>query len=375
MKIRHRLNSSHLQLNTEKQKGETNMHIPIQFLNTITAKDLMAQPAKPLGFTIDGILPHGLFILAGSPKVGKSWLALDMCQAVSAGGSLWQYSAAQGDVLYLALEDTRIRLQERLNRVSYVRDSDSTTDIHFATKSLKLGDGLDRQLTDFIDWYPQTKLIIIDTMQYIRNNGKSVSTYSNDYRDMDALRAIIENRKLTLLLVTHTRKTGDADPLNLISGSTGLAGAVDGVFILEKNKRVGSAAKLTIANRDTESHQFELRFDKTSCRWQFIRETGDDNDTEDYLYELLNLLLDETPIWSGTATQLSATLTALDPAFTVSPIGLSRTLKSQQAFLLEQHKIDCRFTRNKTARIIELSRDVIVVDCENTKREPLGLVG
>ena len=86
---------------------------PIPQLETVTAKDLLTRPIQPLGFTIDDILPHGLFILAGSPKVGKSWLALDMCSAVAAGGNLWQYSAAQGDVLYLALKDKHKRLQER----------------------------------------------------------------------------------------------------------------------------------------------------------------------------------------------------------------------------------------------------------------------
>jgi hypothetical protein len=81
-------------------------------LETIPGKDLLTRPIEPLGFTITGILPHGLFILAGSPKVGKSWLALDVCHAVATGGDLWQYPAAQGDVLYLALEDNPARLQE-----------------------------------------------------------------------------------------------------------------------------------------------------------------------------------------------------------------------------------------------------------------------
>ena len=334
------------------------MQNPIPQLETIPGKDLLTQPIEPLGFTIDAILPHGLFILAGSPKVGKSWLALDMCHAVASGGSLWNYSAALGDALYLALEDNPARLQERLSKVSPGCDLDAPTDIHFATQASKLGNGLAEQITAFLDDHPQTKLIVIDTMQYIRNTGKFTGSYSGDYHDMDALREIISDRKLTLLLITHTRKTGDTDPINLVSGSTGLAGAVDGVFVLEKKKRVDNRAKLTIANRDTKSHRFDLQFDCLDCRWQFIAETGDD----DPLYELLNCLLDDTPSWSGTATQLCAALIALDPAYSTPPVALSKTLKSQQGFLRSQYGIECAFTRCKTARIIELSRDLIVVD-------------
>jgi hypothetical protein len=348
---------------------------PIPHLETVTAKDLLTQPIEPLRFTIDTILPHGLFILSGSAKTGKSWLALDMSNAVANGGQLWNYPATQGDVLYLALEDTKKRSQERINKISAVCNLNCSTDIHFVHKVQKLGNGLTEQITEFLDNHPQTKLIVIDTLQYIRNNGKSVSTYSADYRDMDALREIIDDRELTMLIITHNFKGKATDPLNKVYGSAGLTGAVDGIFVLEKNRRTGDNARLTIANRDTESHEFELRFDNQNCRWQFVAETGKDTDPDDQLCELLIFLLDETFTWSGTSTQLCDALAALEPTFNLSPIALSKLLKSRQDFLRIQHCIECVFTRTKTARLIELSRDVIVVDCENVKPEPLRLVG
>jgi len=289
-----------------------------------------------------------------------------MCHAVANGIALWQYPAAQGDALYLALEDTQKRLKERLSKVSPTCDLDIPTDIHFATQAPKLGSGLAEQIITFLDEHPQTKLIVIDTLQYIR---KSTGTYSGDYRDMDKLRAIIAGRKLTLLLITHTRKTGDADPLNLISGSTGLAGAVDGVFVLEKSKRIGNTARLTIANRDTEDHQFELHFDSTSCRWQFLGEIIDEeNDDDEEFYDLLGCLVDKYPAWSGTATELSAALNAINTDFVISPITLSRILKSRQEYLKSQYGIDCIFERNKSKRIIQLSRDIIDTDCKEAEQ-------
>jgi len=93
-------------------------------------------------------------------------------------------------VLYLALEDNLNRLQDRLNKVSPICDLDNPTDIHFVTKAQKLGSGLAEQISEFLDLHQQTKLIVIDTLQYIRNNGKFTGTYSGDYQDMDALREI-----------------------------------------------------------------------------------------------------------------------------------------------------------------------------------------
>ena len=344
-------------------------------LETISAKDLLTQPIEPLGFTIDTILPHGLFILAGSPKVGKSWLMLDMSNCVAGGDTFWNYRTTQGDVLYLALEDNNKRLQERLNKVSPVCDIDTLTDIHFVTKAEKLGYGLSEQIAEFLDTYPRTKLIVVDTLQYIRNSGRYTGTYSGDYQDMDALREIISGRDLTMLLITHNHKSDESDPVNRVHGSAGLTGAVDGIFVLEKRRRNSDKAKLTIANRDTESFQFDLWFDKSNCRWQLVGIVNDDTDGEDNLYELLDLLLDEAPVWRGTATQLHIALTMISPTLSISPIGLAKTLKNRQAFLCTQHGIECAFTRNKTARLIELSRNVIIAECENTKRGALALVG
>ena len=147
---------------------------PIPQLETVSAKDLLTQPIEPLGFTIDAILPHGLFILAGTSKIGKSWLTLDMSNCVASGDTFWNYRTTQGDVLYLALEDNNKRLQKRLSKVNPICDIDTPTDIHFVTKAQKLGSGLSEQIKEFLNAYPRTKLIVVDTLQYIRNTGNSL---------------------------------------------------------------------------------------------------------------------------------------------------------------------------------------------------------
>jgi hypothetical protein len=354
------------------------MHNDIPQLETVSAKDLLTQPIEPIRFTIDAILPEGLFILGGNGKIGKSWLALDMSNCVASGGALWYFQTAQGDVLYLALEDHNRRLQGRLIKVVPECDIDSDSDIHFVTKANRLGCGLAEQLTDFLDANPQTRLIVIDTLKYIRNNGKSTGNYSGDYNDMDALREIIAGRGVTMLLITHTNKARSADPLNSISGSTGLTGAADGVFVLEKMKRSEDEALLTIINRDTESREFILRFDKRDCRWQFvmeIRDDAEDADDDAELYEALLLLLDKEPTWKGTTAQLHDALVSVAPEFSMSAIALAKTLRYRQEYLRSEHGVVCAFTRNKSARLIELSRETVAQDCEASETERLRLVG
>jgi hypothetical protein len=252
-----------------------------KIFNTIDGNSLMVQEYEPLGFSIEKILPHGIFVFAGSPKVGKSWLTLDMCQAISTGGKLWEFPTTQGEVLYLALEDRFSRLQGRLKKMK--ADNLDISRLHLTTAAFGMTSGLFEAVHHFLTAYPNTNFIAIDTLERIRDGGKDRDIYSCDYSDMTKLREITDKHNLTLLLVHHTRKMYDPDPLNTVSGSTGLIGAVDGAYVLVKDKRTGSKAKLIISNRDTESFCFELRFDPDNCRWDFMGNSTEDGDDEDAL--------------------------------------------------------------------------------------------
>ncbi len=134
--------------------------------------------------------------------------------------------------------------------------------MHFSISSLGISNGLIEQVNQFITTYPSTKLIVIDTLEHIRNTTAETSLYSHDYNDIQKIRAITEVHDVTVLLIHHTRKMYDPDPLNTLTGSTGLVGAVDGVWILEKEKRTENKGKPTIVNRDTEGYCFKVEFDK-----------------------------------------------------------------------------------------------------------------
>ena len=218
----------------ENTSTSTNLTAPKTF-DIIDGNTLMAQEYEPLQFAVEKILPHGLFILAGSGKIGKSWLSLDLCVNVATGGKLWEFSSEQDDVLYLALEDNYPRLQDRLNKIK--EDDLDISRLKLTTASFGISSGLLEQTYNHLTKYPGTKLIVIDTLERIRDTEYNKSIYACDYRDMIALRSITDKHKLTLLLVHHTRKMAVPDPLNTLSGSMGLVGPVDGVFVLEKDNR------------------------------------------------------------------------------------------------------------------------------------------
>jgi hypothetical protein len=326
--------------------GKTIIKEPKTF-TTIDGNTLMMQKYEPLRYCIEKILPHGLFIMAGSGKIGKSWLALDIGAAVATGGKLWEFNAGRGDVLYLALEDNHARLQARL-KIMETENMDMSH-LHIATSSLGITGGLLEQTENFLTKNPETRLIIIDTLERIRDGSFDKTMYSYDYRDMTTLRKITDKYKLTLLLVHHTRKASDADPLNTLSGSTGLVGAADGVFVLEKETRTGSTARLTIANRDTEGFSFDLEFDAARCRWQRI----DDED------EPICAIIDDflrAAEWSGTATELSELLNYINGDATVTPLTVTRHLKSNAEIIRTKYNITVTFDRKRDGRYITLMR-------------------
>lgn len=178
----------------------------IQPLNTIDGETLMSIPVEPLNFVVDSLISQGLHILAGAPKVGKSWLALWLATTIAKGESVWNLQTKQGTTLYLCLEDSTRRIQNRLFSIT----DEVPSSVRFCTESNILEKGLEQQLTQFLKEYPDTVLIIIDTLQKVRG-AKNDNAYANDYRDLSLLKRIADQHGIAMLLVHHLRKEGDED--------------------------------------------------------------------------------------------------------------------------------------------------------------------
>ena len=237
-------------------------------LTVIDGETLMDKRLPPTKFCVDTLLPQGLCILGGSPKVGKSWPVLDLCVHVAQGTPLWGLDVTRGDVLYLCLEDSERRIQERLNTIT-----DNVPDgMYFATGCTSIESGVCDWLRDFKRQHPEVSFIAIDTFQLIRTPTPEVS-YGGDYAELRVLKELADELGICLLLVHHLRKMNDRDPVNKLSGSTGISGAVDAIFVLDKNERIERFATLYASGRDIRDRKIQLELDKDACVWTLIADS------------------------------------------------------------------------------------------------------
>ena len=133
---------------------------------------------------------------------------------------------------------------------------------------------MEEQIRTFVDEHMDTVLIIIDTFQLIRSANKD-SGYSNDYLEVQKLKKLADELKIAILLVHHLRKQGDSDPINEISGTNGIAGCADALFVLKKSNRTQGNATLFCTGRDIEDREIELAFSRDDCTWKMITDSAE----------------------------------------------------------------------------------------------------
>lgn len=331
-------------------------------LKIINADNLLYTTLTESEFIVDEILPVGLHIFCGAPKVGKSWLMLDLCIKVSKGEEIWNLKTNKCDVLYLALEDTHQRLQKRLFKLTDEIDSN----FHIAIESNKITNGLVMQLENAIKQYPNTRLVVIDTLQKVRKQSNDVN-YSADYGDISTLKAFADKNKLAIILVHHLRKQDDSDVFNKISGTAGIMGSSDTTFILEKKSRDDSVATLFVTGRDVEYQTFTLRFEE--CRWNLIERSFQKELEIKNAPEIINdviSFINENEMWQGTATELLEILDKKD----ITPQYLTKVLNEYSKTILLDNKICFKTSRTSTSRLVNLKKDIDGNDDDDGKNIP-----
>lgn len=319
-------------------------------LKIINADNLLYTTLTESEFIVDEILPVGLHIFCGAPKVGKSWLMLDLCIKVSKGEELWGLKTNKCDVLYLALEDTHQRLQKRLFKLT----DDIDSNFHIAIESNTITNGLVIQLENAIKQYPNIRLVVIDTLQKVRKQNNDIN-YSADYGEMSTLKEFADKNKLAIILVHHLRKQDDSDVFNKISGTTGIMGSSDTTFILEKKSRDDSVATLFVTGRDVEYQTFTLRFEE--CRWNLIERSFQKELEIKNAPEIVGNVIsfiNEKEMWQGTATELLEILNKKD----ITPQYLTKVLNEYSKTILLDNKISFASSRTSTARLVTLKKDI-----------------
>jgi hypothetical protein len=233
-----------------------------------TAAALQSQTFPPVSYIVPGLLPEGLTLLAGKPKIGKSWLALDVCLGVAGarpclGG---REAPPSGDVLYLALEDNPRRLQRRMDRLLKTFSDQWPARLTFSTSWLRLDEGGVEHISQWMASVREPRLIVIDTLAAVRPLRKT-SGYTEDYEALSSLHHLANERAISILVLHHQRKMEADDPIDSVSGTLGLSGCADTILVLS---RTAQGTTLYLRGRDVEEAEHAMQFDTDICRWTIL---------------------------------------------------------------------------------------------------------
>ena len=286
---------------------------PVKPLRIISAQELQEADLPPTRFLVENLLPEGTSLVSAASKIGKSWMVLDLGLCLASGKPFLGRKTHQSGVLYLALEDSLGRLQDRMNKI--LGDQKAPPDFHFTVEAPKLDGGLLETIDGHLARHPETKLCIIDTLQRIRGQAlPRESGYAQDYREMETVKNHMAQLGLSVLFVHHNRKMrDDDDPFNMISGTNGIMGAADTIWVLIKEKRGDGEAVLHVTGRDLPQQEAVVRFQRQSWRWEMVGAAADleaRRAREEYdrnpVVMTIRKLLQQSPghRWEGTSKEL-----------------------------------------------------------------------
>lgn len=308
---------------------------------TFTAEQLLSATLEEPQFIVSDLLPCGFVLLAGAPKLGKSWLSLSLADAVANGRSFWGHSTNQGSCLYLALEDNEYRLQSRLKKLG-IRPS---TTLQFVTRgALTLRKGLLDQIENWACNAINPRIIIVDTLARIKDPGSGRNDmYTADTGLYAPLQQLAMKLKIGVLGITHFNKLSrfsGTDLFERIQGSTGLFGVADAALAIS-GKREDPEKVLSIVGRDVIADSFKIRFTET-CRWEMLGSSTEleeqrklDNYLSSPLRKTILHLLEANITWTGTTSQLLSEIEQFTQTSPGSVNSLGRNITAARQFFSE----------------------------------------
>lgn len=319
------------------------------YLHTVTLDELMDNVFEVKSTVIENLLYTGVYILAGAPKIGKSFLVAQIAHHVSTGQDLWGYKVHQGTVLYLALEDDESRLQRRMFRMFGV---EGTSSLHFATSAKMIGSGLDEQLEKFVWKHSDTKLIIVDTLQKVREMVSDNYSYSSDYEVIGKLKQFADRHGVCILIVHHTRKQPAGDSFEKISGTTGLSGCADGAFLMQKEKRTELDATIKVVGRDQPDQILYLKKDPQTQIWNLERMENElyKEPPDPVLDAVAKLVSTECREWIGSPSELAEAIQT-----GMASNALTKYLNVKAGRLLEEYHVGYENKAKHSGRQVKLT--------------------
>lgn len=262
---------------------------PARIRTSWTAADIMAMEFTPPKWAVPGVLSEGCNLLCGPPKVGKSWMSLGLGLDVAMGGKAFgAIDVDPGPVLYLALEDTARRLQNRLGKVLAGRPAPAG--LTLATECPPLPQGGDQAIAAWLDRNRDARMVIIDVFAKLRgNSAPGASAYDADYAAVGRAKKVADDYGVAFVLVHHVRKAGSEDFLTEVSGTNGLAGAADATLVLKRARNQGDGV-LHVTGRDVDEAEYALSFDPDKGAWLMLDGPAEDHQVGETRAKILRWL-------------------------------------------------------------------------------------
>jgi hypothetical protein len=249
----------------------TNGHAPHP-LYAFTDIELMAGETSEPVFIVPGLIPEGLTLVSGRPKMGKTTFIMNLADAIGRGGvALGAIPCEKRGVLFLALEDNQRRLRKRRRMMLDAPNLSPCDGLIFYLEWPRLdAGGLDR-LNKFCTDNPEIKVIVIDTWKKISpQRQRNANDYEYESEAATLLQRFAAKCQVAIIIIHHSRKgLGSEDFVDDVLGSTGLTGSVD-TIIGFRRKRGTSDAEISIAGRDVDECEKALAGDHTTGLWRLL---------------------------------------------------------------------------------------------------------
>ena len=237
--------------------------------NGVDMRSLMTEDIPPLKFAVKPILPEGLVCIAGRPKAMKRWQMLKLCFCVENGLNYLGHEVEQGNALYLALEDSKRRLKERTFKLKH-NDVQNfpTTDI----EAPYLNNGLEEDLQRWIDGVKNPKLIVIDTLARVKQRVSGFNKGTAYDQDNELLRRIQQlaiTNGVCIAFITHLSKAQQDYSFDKITGSVGLQGMTDAMWLIDRGDNSPNAS-ITGRGRDILDFQYAVKWNDETMTYDFV---------------------------------------------------------------------------------------------------------
>lgn len=263
----------------------------LQPVKTVTGLEILKKEFPPPVFLFEGLLHNGVTLLCGRPKVGKSWLALQLAIDAACGRPAMAkfQNFGHAGVLYAALEEPESRTNARLKKFIGPELEVYADNIRFLYQLEPLSRGGIAQLDQALTLVP-TRLLIVDTFMAAQRTERKANAdiFAQDYNAVKELQNLAYKHEIALVMVHHTRKQSSDNPLDEVAGTTGITAGADSIWVLRKTAQ---GIILSIQGRDMADREIELGFseDPDFFGWS-VRAQGAEVGLSDARREILDVL-------------------------------------------------------------------------------------